>query len=84
MLTQTKTKESMNFSLNEDQTLLRQTIRDFVEKEVIPHAKEWDEKEEPPLSTIKKLSNLGIMGMTVDHKYGGSKLDPVSIALLCI
>ena len=72
----------MDFSLNEEQLLLKQTIRDFVTKEIIPHAKEWDEKEEVPLSTIKRLASLGIMGMTVDHKYGGSGLDPVSIAVV--
>lgn len=72
----------MNFDLNKDQLLLKQTIRDFVEKEVIPHAKKWDEKEEVPLSTIKKLADLGIMGMPVDPKYGGAGLDPVSIAIV--
>ena len=78
----TKTKESMSFSLNEEQSLLQQTVRDFVEKEVIPHAKEWDEKEEVPLNTIKKLSDLGILGMTVSSKYGGSELDVLSITLV--
>ena len=77
-----KTKESMNFSLNEEQALLQQTIRDFVEKEVVPHAKEWDEKEEVPLNTIKKLSEIGILGMTVDSKYGGAELDALSIAVV--
>ena len=59
MPTQTKTKETMNFSLNEDQLMLQQTIRDFVAKEVIPHARDWDEKEEVPIPTIKKLATLG-------------------------
>lgn len=79
---QTKTREAMNFSLNEEQVLLKQTIHDFVLKEVISKAKEWDEKEEVPLNTLKKLSELGIMGMTVESKYGGSELDPISIALV--
>lgn len=72
----------MNFNLTEDQILLQQTIRDFVQKEVIPFAKEWDEKEEVPLRTIKKLAELGIMGMAVDTKHSGSGLDPLSIALV--
>lgn len=78
----TKSKETMNFDLNEEQLMLQQTIRDFVEKEVKPKAKEWDEKEEVPLNIVKKLGELGIMGMSVDPKYGGSGLDPVSIALV--
>ena len=72
----------MNFSLNEDQILLQQTIRDFVEKEIIPHAKEWDEKEEVPLNVLKKLGPMGIMGMAIDPKYGGAGLDMVSIAVV--
>lgn len=81
-MSMTKTKETMNFDLNEEQLMLQQTIRDFVEKEVKPKAKEWDEKEEVPLSVVKKLGELGIMGMSVDPKYGGSGLDPISIALV--
>lgn len=77
-----KTREAMNFSLSEEQLLLKQTIHDFVEKEVIPYAKEWDEKEEVPLGTIKKLATLGIMGMTVDPKYSGAGLDLVSSAVV--
>jgi len=82
MPVQDQIRKTMNCDLNEDQLMLKQTIRDFVTKEVIPHAKEWDEKEEVPLSTVKKLSELGIMGMTVDPKYGGAGLDPISIALV--
>ncbi len=75
-------KETMIFSLSEEQLLLQQTICDFVKKEVILYAKDWDEKEEVPLSTIKKLSNLGIMGMAIDPKYGGAGLDTLSIAVV--
>ena len=77
-----KEKASMNFDLNEDQLLLKQTIRDFVEKEVKPYTKEWDETEKVPLGTIKKLGALGILGITVDPKYGGGGLDPVSVAVV--
>jgi len=82
MSTSIKEKHSMNFSFNEEQLLLKQTLRDFVEKEVIPYASGWDEKEEVPLATIKKLGSMGIMGMAVDPKYGGAGLDPVSIAVV--
>ncbi len=83
MSTTTEIKQDkMNFSLNEDQFLLQQTIRDFVIKEVVPKAKDWDESEEVPIDTIKKLASLGILGMAVENKYGGSELDPVSIAVV--
>ena len=75
-------QDKMNFSLNEDQLLLQQTVRDFVIKEVIPKAKNWDESEEVPLDTVKKLASLGMMGMAVESKYGGSELDPLSIAIV--
>ncbi len=81
-MTLTKVKEAMNFDLNDEQLMLQQTIKDFVEKEVKPKAKEWDEKEEVPLPIIKKLGELGILGMSVDPKYGGSGLDPVSVAVV--
>ncbi|MDH4127989.1 MAG: acyl-CoA dehydrogenase family protein [Spirochaetota bacterium] len=72
----------MNFSFSEDQLLIQQTIHDFVTKEVIPNAKEWDEKEEVPIKTIKKLSELGIMGMSLDPMYGGAGLDTISITIV--
>lgn len=82
MSIKTLPKESTAFSLTEDQLLLKQTIHDFVEKEVRPYASKWDEKEEVPLSTIKKLAGLGILGMPIDPKYGGAGLDMFSIALV--
>lgn len=81
-LTKESLNESMNFNLNEDQTLLKQTLRDFVETEVIPNATSWDEKEEVPIDVVKKLGALGITGMTVGSDYGGSELDPISIAVV--
>ncbi len=72
----------MNFSLNKDQILLQETIKSFVEKEVKPKAKQWDENENVPLDIIKKLGEMGIMGMSVSHEYGGSELDMVSTALV--
>jgi len=72
----------MDFSLNKDQILLQETIKNFVEKEVKPHAKSWDEKEEVPLNVIKKLGDMGIMGMSVSHDFGGSELDMISTALV--
>ena len=82
MLNLTEKTQNMNFLLNEDQLLLQQTVRDFIAKEVIPNAKEWDEKEEVPLTAVKKLAALGIMGMTIDSKYGGAGLDVVSVAVV--
>lgn len=72
----------MDFNLTDEQRMMIETVREFVAREVIPFAKEWDEKEEFPHDTVAKLGELGIMGMVVPEKYGGTGLDYVTIALV--
>jgi len=60
------------FELTEDQKMLRDTIREFCEKEVAPHVHEWDEREEMPPAVVRKLADLGIWGMTIPEEYGGA------------
>ena len=62
----------MNFDLNEEQILFQRMIRDFVSKEVEPYAAEWDETEEFPYETIKKMADLGLLGVNLPEKFGGS------------
>ena len=64
----------MDFQFNEEQEQLRRSVREFAEKEIRPHVMEWDEKSEFPLSTIKELGKLGIMGMVFPTEYGGAGL----------
>lgn len=61
----------MDFNLTEEQKILKETIKDFVSKEVIPFAPLWDEEESFPHETIKKLGELGLMGIIIPQKYGG-------------
>lgn len=72
----------MDFSLSEDQRLLIETVREFVQQKVVPNARLWDEKEEFPFETVKELGRLGVMGMVVPQEYGGLGLDYVTIALI--
>lgn len=72
----------MEFALNEDQRMMRDMVREFVAREVIPHAGEWDEREEFPHATVAKLGELGVLGMVVPEEYGGTGLDYVTIALV--
>lgn len=58
--------------LAEDELLLRQTIRDFADKVLIPKAAGYDQRREFPLDNIRGLAELGIYGLTVDEQYGGS------------
>lgn len=62
----------MNFELNENQLMIQQMIRDFAEKEIRPNFMKWDETEEFPVETLKKLGELGLLGIYIPEEYGGS------------
>ena len=71
----------MNFQLSEDQIAIRDAAKDFAQNEIASSALERDLTGEFPHEIIKKLGELGFMGMTVDPKWGGSGLDSVSYVL---
>lgn len=71
----------MNFNFSEEQIAVRDAARDFAQKELLPGVIERDEKQQFPAEQIKKLGELGFMGMMVDPKYGGSGMDTVSYVL---
>ncbi len=71
----------MDFKLTQEQEMLRKMLRDFGEKEVRPIAAEIDKTSEFPWDVIKKMGELGLMGMTIEEKYGGPGLDTVSYAI---
>ena len=64
----------MNFSQNETQTMIAQTVRDFCDQHIRPHIMEWDEAQIFPMEAMKKLGELGLMGILVPEEYGGSGL----------
>ncbi len=68
----------MDFSLSTDQEILRNSVRDFAEKEIKPVAGEQDEKEEFSYETMQKMGDLGLFGIFVSEKYGGQGMDYVS------
>jgi len=70
----------MNFNLPEDLVALQKTVRDFCESEVKPFAREWDETEKFPMETVKKVGELGLLGMSVPEEYGGVGLSALGIA----
>ena len=77
------TKEkTMNFKLDDDHQMICQMARDFAQKEIAPKAAELDEKAEFPAANIKKMSELGFMGMLVPAEYGGAGLDVLSYVLV--
>ncbi|MFH1124328.1 MAG: acyl-CoA dehydrogenase family protein [Pseudomonadota bacterium] len=68
----------MDFSLSMEQEILRNSVREFAEKEIRPLAKELDEKEEFSYETMRKMAELGLFGMFVSEKYDGQGMDYVS------
>jgi len=71
----------MDFELTQDQQLLRNMVREFAEKEIKPKAAEIDESREFPKGTVRKLAELGLMGIVIPEEYGGSGMDFVSLAI---
>ena len=71
----------MDFTLTEEHLMIQQAARDFAQNELFPGVIERDEKQMFPAEQIKKMGELGFMGMMVDPKYGGSGLDTISYVL---
>jgi alkylation response protein AidB-like acyl-CoA dehydrogenase len=71
----------LDFSLSEEQQLLKQSVRDFAEKELAPHSREWDEKQEFPREVFAKLGEMGLMGAVFPPEYGGAGLGTLDYAI---
>ena len=71
----------MDFNLTEEQLMIQQAARDFAQSELLPGVIERDELSKFPTEQVKKMAELGFLGMMVDPKYGGSGLDSVSYVL---
>ncbi len=72
----------MDFSLTEEHLMIRDAARDFAQNELLPGVIERDEKQEFPDELVKKMGELGFMGVMVDPKYGGSGMDTISYVLI--
>lgn len=72
----------MQFEFTEDQKEFRALLRDFVDREVIPVAREWEQAGRYPTEIVKGLADMGLFGITVPEEYGGLDLDPISFALV--
>jgi alkylation response protein AidB-like acyl-CoA dehydrogenase len=71
----------VDFSLSEEQLMFQKMVRDFVAKELEPIAARLDENEEYPAEVIKKMGELGLMGVTIPEKYGGSGGDSIHLVI---
>jgi len=71
----------MDFNLTEEQLMVQQAARDFAQNELLPGVIERDDKQIFPAEQVKKMGELGFMGMMVDPEYGGSGLDTISYVI---
>lgn len=72
----------MNFNLTEEHLMIRDAARDFAQTELLPGVIERDEKQEFPNELVRKMGELGFMGIMVNPKYGGSGMDTISYILI--
>src|SRR5690625_3774725 len=73
----------MNFNFTEEQIMLRDSVRSFVDKEIMPNIAEWYREGKFEQYIMKKLADLGLMGVCIPEKYGGSGMDYNSLAIVC-
>jgi butyryl-CoA dehydrogenase len=71
----------MNFELSDLQKEIQKMTREFAAKELIPHARKWDEEHAWPTDAVKKLAELSLLAVAVPEAWGGAGLDAVSYAL---
>ncbi len=69
------------FEFSDEHNMIRQAARDFAQKEIAPIAAEHDESGEFPSETIKKMGEMGFMGIEVPEEYGGAGMDTLAYVL---
>ena len=67
--------------LNQEQQMIREAVRDYVQAEIAPHAAQWDREHTFPRLALKGLAELGVLGMVVPEEWGGAGLDYLSLVL---
>ncbi|MEU6081114.1 acyl-CoA dehydrogenase family protein [Streptomyces sp. NPDC047108] len=72
----------MNLELSEEQDAVRRLARDFTDREIVPHAVAWDRAESVDRGIVKRLGDLGFLGLTVPEEFGGSGGDHLSYVLV--
>ena len=73
----------MDFTLTPEQELIRASARELCERELVPHARDWDEAEELPRALVGTLAEAGFLAAGLPEELGGGGLDSVSYCLLC-
>jgi alkylation response protein AidB-like acyl-CoA dehydrogenase len=72
----------VDFDLTDEQQLIRETARAFCDREIVPHAREWDRTERMDLGIVAKLAEIGFLGCALPEEHGGMGLDTVSYCVV--
>ena len=72
----------MDFDFNEEQQMLRETVREFAQSEIAPNVMEYDEAQEFPREVMMKAGELGLLGIIFPEEYGGAGLGYTEYALV--
>jgi alkylation response protein AidB-like acyl-CoA dehydrogenase len=84
VMVNTKDEQALIAQITPEHEALRKAVRDFARKEIAPIAAEYDETGDFPMQTIKKMGELGLMGIEVAEEYGGAGMDTLAYALTMI
>jgi len=71
----------MNFELNQDQKILKSSVREFCVREILPHARRWNEEERFPMEIIEPIAQLGLLGIQIPERYGGAGMGMLDLAV---
>ena len=78
-----KLEELRDFELTESQKMVRKMARNFARKEILPNVQQWEKNERYPHDIIKKMGELGMLGVFIPEEYGGAGLDYFSYGIIC-
>ncbi|NLE50515.1 MAG: acyl-CoA dehydrogenase [Chloroflexi bacterium] len=78
------TLANLTFELSDEHEMLRDAVRDFAQREIVPIAAHHDETGEFPLETVRKMGEMGLMGIEVPEEYGGAGMDTIAYVLAMI
>ncbi|OFW81725.1 MAG: butyryl-CoA dehydrogenase [Alicyclobacillus sp. RIFOXYA1_FULL_53_8] len=73
----------LDFSLSQEQQELQALVRKFTKAEILPYIQKWDEEHHFELGVVKKLADLGLLGVCIPEQYGGAGMDYNSLAIVC-
>ena len=80
---QTPLDRMADFDLTDEQREVRRSVREFAEKEILPHVERYERESRYPLELIAKLPEMGLLGPMIPEEYGGSFSDYTSYGIIC-